>query len=105
MSEEKKERTVYVETWTEYERGWGSRPDGFTLHIDRGSHHRFVSRYNQEHNNSAEVPDEYSQADGNVRLVKVSEKLYQKVLSSGNGMWGKGNRPRIDANDRLVEEE
>jgi hypothetical protein len=37
--------TVICQKWEESERGWGCRPDGFSLHPDRSALARYVQAY------------------------------------------------------------
>lgn len=68
---------VWVQKWTERERGWGQRPDGYTLHIDKDDIDRFVKAMRDreaaqgfgEHN----VPDEYSSPEGKPYQTEMAE--------------------------------
>tara|TARA_Y100000310_G_scaffold94631_1_gene92386 strand:- start:2224 stop:2697 length:474 start_codon:yes stop_codon:yes gene_type:complete len=59
---------VWVQQWTEREQGWGQRPDGYTLHIEREDIDRFVKAMRDReaaqgygHHN---VPKEYTSPEG-----------------------------------------
>lgn len=71
--------------WTEYERGWGSRPDGTTVHASEEAANAYINDYNAKWNNLDYVPDEYSQA-GIPRLIEVNEALHAYV-NAGNNVW------------------
>lgn len=61
--------TLICQTWTERERGWGQRPDGFTLHLSMADRDAYVVGYNAQWNSEPKVPDSYTHADGNPYLV------------------------------------
>jgi len=68
---------VYKIEWTEYERGWGSRPDGVSYHKTKA----LAEQYRQEFigkQPSGPVPDEYT-SPGPVTLVEVDKTLYNHV--------------------------
>ena len=85
-------RTVLAQDWTERERGWGMRPDGFTLHLTIEARNAYIKAYNAKYNNLPSAPDEYTHADGEAKLVQVSEKIYRKLVKhkDKNGLWGSG---------------
>ena len=76
--------TVVLQDWTEHERGWGSRPDGQTIHLTMEDRNEYVEGYNKTFNNKSEVPHEYTAADGNGRPVTVGPKLFQKLVNQGS---------------------
>lgn len=78
---------VLAQSWTESERGWGQRPDGYSLHQTKEDRDAFVDSYNKQFNNKAEVPDEYSFADGSPTVVVVHTSIYRKLKASKNGIW------------------
>lgn len=92
---------IICQDWEESERGWGVRPDGFTLHLTMEDRDAYVKGYNQTFNNEAEAPDEYTRTSGGARLVAVDAETYQALLEHHArddhnhpfqklGMWGKG---------------
>lgn len=92
---------IYCQDWEESERGWGVRPDGFTLHLTLEDHAGYVKGFYEACNNQDEAPDDYTRASGSVRRVKVSAVtqeavVRQKKSSTVNldwqryGMWGEG---------------
>lgn len=81
--------TVVVQKWEESERGWGVRPDGFTMHLTEADRAAFVQAYWDRMPD--EVPYEYSRPSGSPYLAQVSQEIYDKVAKSKKGMWGDGN--------------
>ena len=91
---------VVVQNWLESEAGWGVRPDGFTVHINRGQRDAYVSWYNAAFNNKPTAPAEYTRADGDPFEVEVSIELFNKITTASlkkvkgraiNGIHGKKN--------------
>ena len=78
--------TVIRQNWLESERGWGQRPDGYTLHLTTSDRDAYVRAYWDRMPD--EVPDEYSRPDGQPILVDVDKATYELVKASKNGMWG-----------------
>jgi hypothetical protein len=74
---------VICQKWEELERGWGSRPDGFSLHLSFDSLKRYIQGYWDNMPNTA--PDEYSRPDGTPYPVGVSDEVYLEVVESGDG--------------------
>lgn len=54
--------SAYYFSWTEYERGWGQRPDGVSLHASCESAEAYLKEFNSKKRNDG-VPDEYSSPD------------------------------------------
>ena len=85
---------VLMQAWTESERGWGMRPDGYTFHLTKEDHAKFVkdnwnwyvSRYGNR------TPDEYSFPDGDVVQVTVTKECFEQLLEEDNGLWVSNKR-------------
>jgi hypothetical protein len=71
--------SVYAVNWTEYERGWGQRPDGVSYHKSKEAAEKYVSDYDKEFNNESSVPDCYSKGS-KPHLVEVDKKIYNEVM-------------------------
>ena len=87
---------VVVQKWEESERGWGCRPDGWTMHLSEADRAAFCKEYwarMPPRGPNGEVPDEYTREDGSPYVMDVDEETYNKVKASKNGIWGDGNRP------------
>lgn len=84
-------RTLIVQKWEESERGWGSRPDGFTLHLNEADRRAFIRAYWDTMPD--EVPDEYSRPSGTPYEWNADEATYARVQASTNGTWGHGTPP------------
>jgi hypothetical protein len=75
---------VYRQEWLESERGWGTRPDGYSLHLSLSDIEAYVKEYWDSMPN--EVPDEYSRPEGGPREISVETKIYKQVKDSKNGI-------------------
>lgn len=76
-------RTLYRQNWLESERGWGIRPDGYSLHLSRLDRDAYVRQY--WNRMPEQVPDEYSLPDGECSAIQVDEATYQAVAASQHG--------------------
>jgi hypothetical protein len=76
-----------LQDWIESERGWGTRPDGYTLHLTKSDRDAYVRAYWSRMPD--EVPDEYSAPHGEPTRFAVDESTYMRVQASENGIWGK----------------
>lgn len=79
--------TLIKQNWREFERGWGSRPDGYTLHLDEAGRERFVDEFlrKQDQRAGGHVPDEYSRPWGDATIVEVSKGLHDQVRAEIEG--------------------
>ena len=81
-----KTKMVWMQEWEESERGWGTRPDGFTLHHKEEDIDLFLTAMRDR---EAEmfgpdyVPNEYSRPYGRPFAVKVPAKFVPPKKSIG----------------------
>jgi hypothetical protein len=71
-----------MQLWEERERGWGTRPDGISLHLCLVAHKAYIKSYWDAMPD--EVPDEYSRPHQEPRWIDVTEVTYKQVLDSPN---------------------
>lgn len=71
---------VFCETWTETERGWGTRSDGASFHLKEEDCKSYIKDYWDS------MPDEYSRPDYNLKNMIVSDEIYNDVCNSKNGI-------------------
>jgi hypothetical protein len=71
------------QTWTESERGWGTRPDGYSVHLSEEDR----LKYNEAHGQwlvetyGNEAPDEYDRPDSESPFeVQITEALHKELL-------------------------
>jgi hypothetical protein len=80
--------TLWMFTWTEYERGWGCRPDGCSLHASKEDALQFVKDYwerERKNNKSGKTPDEYSRQDQDAPIeiiIDARNKFYKQVMEA-----------------------
>ena len=94
----KLESVVYV-SWEESERGWGTRPDGFSLHLTESDYRSFVKVYWAGMPDS--VPHEYSRPAGSPTKAHVSKNLYEEINKSNNGIRGYDETTLVDDGDLI----
>lgn len=81
---------VVIQIWEESERGWGTRPDGYSLHLTLADASDFRKQYLDHQHEYFEsigekgVPDEYTRPCGEPYLVKVTEALYEQLTKEKN---------------------
>jgi hypothetical protein len=90
-------RQVVVQKWEEHERGWGTRPDGYSLHPSREHLALFIKQY---WNSMPDEPqDEYSAPDGTPYVADVDLDVYEKVAKSNCGIFLSGTPPGSQGKD------
>ena len=73
---------LICQQWEESERGWGVKPDGYSLHEDKNAAIGFIDKYWRDM--PATTPDVYSRPVGALYACEVSEDLYQQVCEVGS---------------------
>ena len=95
-------KIVYFQFWWETERGWGERPDGYSLHLTVQDHKEWIRAYwkRMPDRVNGEAPDEYSypcgmgydRMKGDPIQVEINEKspLYKQLIDNKkqNGIRG-----------------
>lgn len=75
-------KTVIIQNWEESERGFGTRPDGFTIHKNKKQCIEYTTWYYKTYNNLEETPDEYTRISGAPIEVEVSDELYDRIAKA-----------------------
>jgi len=75
---------VVVQKWGESERGWGNRPDGYSLHLTEAHRVAYINEYWDDMPD--ETPDEYSYPNGTPYEAEVDVKVFAKVKASKHGI-------------------
>jgi hypothetical protein len=83
-SETTSRRPVVKQLWEESERGWGTRPDGYSLHLSESDRVQFIRDYWNRMPQT--VPSDYSRPYGGPFIVDVNKKLYREIEKSKNGL-------------------
>lgn len=77
-------KQVYRLDWEESEKGWGERPDGYSLHLTNEDVKEFVKEY--WNTMPDEVPEEYSRPFGSPYVINVDNTTYETIKTSRNGI-------------------
>jgi hypothetical protein len=91
---------VIVQKWEESERGWGTRPDGYSLHLTEEDRVLYIKKYWNSMPDKA--PAEYSRPDGTPYVASVDEATFAKVKASECGVRGYGRPPGSGGSDGWV---
>ena len=83
---------VVCQRWEESERGWGVRPDGYSLHLTESDRQTFVKAYWDRMPDN--VPDEYLRPSGNPYWCLIDSETYDKIKDPVSGIWVYGLRGR-----------
>lgn len=93
-------QTIVVQKWEESERGWGCRPDGWTMHLTMEARDAYVVLYAKRQDAQFKsqgghgVPDEYTRPSGTPYPMDVDEETYNKIAAAEDKtIWGPGNMP------------
>ena len=78
---------VLCQKWEESERGWGCRPDGYSLHLNEADCKRYIKEYWDKMPN--EAPDEYSRPDGTPYWCEVDKKTYDEIVENKYSKYGR----------------
>ena len=81
-------KKVILQEWLESERGWGTRPDGCSIHLSEEDRKVFISQQVEGLPDDF-VPDEYSRPDGDPSEAWVDNDIYDNMIESeeGVGAW------------------
>lgn len=74
---------VICQKWEESERGWGTRPDGFSLHVSREALTKFIREIYEPRQKETVIPDEYDRPDGTPYDINVSDEVYADLVANG----------------------
>jgi hypothetical protein len=78
--------TIYASDVTEYESGYGQRPDGYLLAIDNAKYEEGLKTVN-------DGPFECYSRAGSKKLVRIKDEMYEKVKINGY-LWT--NEPKVN---------
>lgn len=74
---------VLVQQWTETERGWGQRPDGYSIHFSSSQHVEYLTKHDawlrQQYGDN--VPHEYDYPDGDPYLAEIVREFADEDIT------------------------
>lgn len=73
---------IVVQKWEESERGWGTRPDGWTMHLNPNALRTYLKKLADERASHKEVPDEYSRPCGSSYVMMVDEDTFNQIAEA-----------------------
>ena len=88
---DRKQFIAVCQKWEESERGWGTRPDGYSLHLSQQDKEHYIKTYWEGMPDS--VPDEYSRPDGTAYQCSVSEEVFEAITKNGGSLREYGTPP------------
>ena len=96
-----KVKTVLCQRWEESERGWGCRPDGYSLHISETNLQKFIKEHEKYLLNTYghDAPYEYSRPEGESYEISVDKETYEKVQSQKFGLRSFDKAPSKEKNE------
>lgn len=77
---------AWVQEWEESERGWGTRPDGYTVHLQEEDFIHFLSNMRQREMAGMPegyVPESYSRPIGQIFETDVADGLLPRQGEMG----------------------
>jgi len=76
--------SAYCKRWIEAEKGWGTRPDGISLHQSPKAAKEYITKY---WNGMPDViPNEYSRPNDSERIVLVSDIIAARLIENGGSI-------------------
>jgi hypothetical protein len=85
----KGDHIVIGQNWEEVERGWGVRPDGFSLHVSLESLKKWVDHFREQRR---AYPDEFTVQDGEPYPVEVDDATLREIAVRGFKFYGREYR-------------
>jgi hypothetical protein len=82
---------VICQKWEESEKGWGTRPDGYSLHLTETDRAAFVQAYWDSMPD--EAPSEYERPSGSPYECLVDAETFAAIAASVHGIRKSGHWP------------
>ena len=70
---------VFLQIWEESERGWGTRPDGCSMHIDLKERENYIQTIYDSRKSDESIPNEYDRIVGEGVEAFIEDALYALV--------------------------
>ncbi len=78
---------LLCQKWEESEAGWGTRPDGYSIHLNEVSLKAYIDAYLDSMPD--EVQPEYSRPDGTPYWFEATKDQYEEVIAAYKNEHGK----------------
>jgi hypothetical protein len=70
---------VILQIWEESERGWGTRPDGCSMHIDLKERENYIQTIYDSRKSDESIPNEYDRIVGEGVEAFIEDALFKLV--------------------------
>lgn len=70
---------VILQIWEESERGFGTRPDGCSVHIDSKEREKYIRSIYESRNSDESIPNEYDRIVGEGIEAFIEDGLFDLV--------------------------
>ena len=70
---------VILQIWEESERGWGTRPDGCSMHIDLKERENYIQTLYESRKSDESIPHEYERIVGEGVEAFIEDALFELV--------------------------
>jgi len=77
-------KIVVCQLWEESERGWGVRPDGFSVHLTKADREAYVNEYVFKLPDA--IPEVYSRVRGLPYMAEIDDMLHAELAITKNGI-------------------
>ena len=76
---------VWLQSWEESEAGWGTRPDGFSLHLTQEAAKEYADNFmKSQHDRLGDAtPAEYDRPAGSPYEVNVNDEIFADIDEKG----------------------
>jgi len=96
------DKVAIMETWTESEAGFGTRPDGVSLHLNKEDYQSFTKDF-WDNNGGGPTPSEYSREDGKTQVINVTDDVYKEIEETKNGLRLVENPKQLEAAGKIKQ--
>ena len=86
---------VVCQPWVESERGWGQKPDGYSLHLDQNALDSYLKADAASKNGP--VPEVYERPEGRPYNVIASDAVYKQLKKAKGSFRSYDDAPQAGA--------
>lgn len=70
---------IILQIWEESERGWGTRPDGCSMHADSKEREKYIQAVYEGRKSDTSIPHEYDRIVGEGVEAFIEDALFELV--------------------------